>query len=370
MKNEALSAHASARAVRRAAKRKARATRARWTDGRPSRRPASGLLSFIGTTAKVISHSVPLPWEVTASAIPPGVSTAWCSDAVMLQAAVKAGAPFIVVPHGPAGAAILDAAAAKLRGSAAFTRITCPDGKPWSANEVATAILGGRADDENGERLVARVLAERSRAPHLLVAVDGADKLAPDALTFLQRLTEVRLPGAPAVQVAFPGGAEFYVLLADERFHAIREEVRSEVGPDAEYDPNAPAVSPLTGRQRAGMAVGLMTVCGLLVGPFVPWKALPALGARTVAPPVAVAQAVPTPPPEPVVLAAAAPAPAEDMASVRARLRREFETSLTARGPSARRLSVVERERLFRAYMARQQVSVPHPIAAPADRHI
>ena len=369
MKNEALSAHASARAVRRAAKRRERATRAKWAYGRPSRAPVSGLFRHLGKAAQVASRSVPLPWEATASAIPPGVSTAWCSDAVMLQAAVKSGAPFIVVPRGRMGAAILDAAAAKLRGGAAFTRITCPDGKPWSASEVATAILGGHADDENGERLVARVLAERSRAPHLLVAVDGADRLSPDALAFLQRLTEVRLPGAPAVQVAFPGGAEFYVLLAEERFHAIREEVRSEIGVEAEYAPNAPAVSPLTGRQRAGLAVGLMTVCGLLVGPFVPWKVLPAFGTRAVAPPVAVAQAVPTPPPEPVVLAAA-PAPAEDMASVRARLRREFETSLAARGTSARRMSVVERERLFRAYMARQQVSLPHPIAAPADRPI
>ena len=359
---DALTVHAS----KERAGRRARSSMKRWVVVRSARGRRAALAVHAAPFVRVASHSVPLPWEAAANAIPSGVSTAWCGDAVTLRAAIEAAVPFIVVPRGAEGTALLDAVAAKLGTCVSLTRIGAAARTLSTSQALAAAI----AEGEGGAAGVARVLAERGQGvDHLLVGIDEAGRLSPEALAFLQRLTEIRTPGSPAVQVAFVGGPPFFMSLADERFQSIREEVRSESGGDFEYDPNTPEVARLTGSQRAGLAAGLLTVFSLMIGPLVPWAALPSLGWHA-ASASQVAQAPATPSPNPAVLAVAVMAPVENPAVILARQRQEFDTALAARGPNARRLSQAERDRLFRSYLARQQGPVFSPGVRLADRHV
>ena len=349
--------------------RRVRASMKRWAMGRASRKRVAALSRQVASVRPGSGYSVPLPWEATVDTIPSKVSTAWCGDAVTLQAAIKAGVPFIVVPRGAEGAALLQAATARLGESVSITHTGRSTGKTLSASQVVTA-LGGGTDPDGEASSVARALVERGcEAKHILVVVDEAGKLSIEALAFLHRLSEVRTADAPAVQLAFSGGSSFFMLLADGRFNAIRENLRSEVGADFEYDPNAPEVASLTGGQRAGMAVGMMTVFCLMVAPLVPWHTLPSFeGHATTA--IQVAEAPVTPPPNAVLVTMATVASVENSPEMLARQKQEFSAALEARGPAARHLSQAERDRLFRNYMARHQEPVVRSGMMPADRHV
>ena len=98
-----------------------------------------------------------------------------------------------------------------------------------------------------------------------------------------------------------------------------------------------------------GVGIVVLAMLGLAFGAAVPKGLAPLFGSGT-------SVALPAPPAPPVVVAdmlPLAPVRPEDAAMERGRLRRAFDATLVSQGPAARRLPAVERERMFRDYLAR-----------------
>lgn len=351
--------------------------------------------------------SLPVPVLNTVS---PGPSAARaCDAAAAAQAAILAGKPFIAVRAGAASGALFDAIAAGLVGEGVvFVRVGGTPPSPVSVGRIMAQIAGaGGGDDDEVARVLHALVARGQGARHLVVAVEGADALAPAALSFLQLLPSLQTPGVPPVQVVFASGAGFWALLDDERFRPVRygldgpaddatEKPAVAAAPAGPGFDAPPRRVPLPRLRLLAVAAGTLAVFALgAVAVHQPPSGgasekphepvAPALAAAAVslqepvspAPPAA--PAVPTPPPS--VTADPEPGPAEgsaapslphpdDPAANRARLRREFDAFLESRGPGARRLSMAERDQLFREYLARRPDPAPPSPTATAGLHV
>ena len=169
--------------------------------------------------------------------LPCNMPVAWCEDAAALHAAVAVSVPLIVIPGHDRGAAVLDMATAKLSGQeVALVRIRSTPASPLSVGQVVAQLMGGTDHDPGGRQdargLLRALHARNPDARRLVVAVEGAHTLAAPVTSLLRRLSHVSMPVGPQVQIVFVGGVQCYVMLAEDRFRAIREAVRSEVEAD------------------------------------------------------------------------------------------------------------------------------------------
>ncbi len=317
--------------------------------------------------------------------------------------------PFLFLPAEP-GAAGIEAALAGLDpNQVAVLRIRNPLAAPLSL-ERAMLQLAPEGDDapadDDAARLLHTVTARAAGRPTLLVVVEQAETLTTRALALVQLLPGLHPPGGPAVRVAFVGTPAFHALLDDPRFHPIRDHLATPP-PNGAAAATARPPAPLRPRRTrpailAALAVAALGAVSLrprnpppAPAPLAPapLAAAPLAAAPSPATPAAAGPApalaaappapappepppppaAPVPPPEAAPPAAAPPPPApapEDPAAARARLFRDFNTFVEARG-LAGRLSRADREALFAEYLARHQVaSLPTaatiPPAAPA----
>lgn len=328
-------------------------------------------------------------------------------DANWLAAACFGNSAFLVLAA-EITAATLDAAIARLDPEQVATiRIRNPLAAPLSFERAMLQLAPENSDQDvlslMGKRsLVSAMTARAAGRPCLLVVVEQADTLTVSALALLELLSGLEIPDVDRVRVAFLGGPAFDRLLNDPRFQTVRDRSTWLAAPkDAHLPQPAAAAAPITlltsedtspVRQRrlikilgaAAVAVIVLLAAAIWPGsaPTTDAPVSPDAQAQdepastptpqdevTQASPPVVAAAVPPsrsalpaeealvlPPVEPAPPSAAPPAIAEDPATARARVFREFNAFLEARG-LAGRLSRSDREALFQEYLVRHQTA-------------
>ncbi len=349
----------------------------------------------------------------------------------LLTRAILDREPFIAVIGDQAHdlAAVLDAASRAMAERAVrFVRVGGGPSTPLAVGEVIRA-LGGDEPADDGEEVAERVLQALTRRldgeDQVVLAVERAETLQPQVLSFLQLLPAIRKNGSPLLQVLFAGRPDFWTLLDQEAFRALRNQLATCVTvarteqralvpvrmvPVSEAPPRDRAVRRrrlATGLACAAAVVGL----GFVVYGFF-YRGLPYELAAISRPPVQAApqpipSASPTPAPAAPPAAAkpaaspsdapppdsrpapvpatqtadaaastAAPAPSEPAPAPavaaspaggdRERLRHEFDAFLDQSGAAAG-LTEAQRGLLFEQYVARRGAAAPatDPSAAP-----
>jgi hypothetical protein len=308
--------------------------------------------------------------------------------------------------------ATLDAAIARLNSDRVATiRIRNPLAAPLSFERAMLQLAPENSDQDvlslMGKRsLVSAMTARAAGRPCLLVVVEQAETLTVSALTLLELLSGLEIPDVDRVRVAFLGGPAFDRLLSEPRFQTARDHSAWLAAPRDAHLPQAdtaaapiavlPSVDSSPVRQRrlikifGAAAVAVVVLLAVAIWPGSPPTtdapvSLPALAqdepasaptpqeevTQASSPVVAAAippsrsvlpaeEALVPPPVEPAPPSAAPPAVAEDPVVARARIFREFNAFLEARG-LAGRLSRSDREALFQEYLVRH-----HTAAAPA----
>lgn len=348
------------------------------------------------------------------------------AQAASLVAAIRAKVPMMALLGGPKQAAKVEIAIRELAtAQIAFVRIANPLASPLSLERLVLQITRDEVDEisrDEAERVLRALIARSDTLQQVVVVVEQAETLAPEALEFLHGLPELSHPSLAPVQVALVGGSALGARIGDNRIYIIRN-------PADPAPATAVQTSTLTmqasrpcvyrkGRSRskavllAGLSLGGMVACLFMIqGPFQPHAiprsptlpspltptktaSLPTTGvpqqtakstphALPVAPLTQSAgqqltetqSALPEtslqvssaelPIPEPPSLLSAPIL--ENAATSRVWLYREFTTFLAARSVG-RLLSQAERKALFQEYLARHQaMPSSSQTAAPAS---
>lgn len=308
-----------------------------------------------------------------------------------------------------------------------FVRIGNPLVSPLSVERLVLQITRGEADEVrrgNVERVLRALIARSDARRQVVVVVEQAETLAPEALEFLHGLPGLSHPSLAPVQVALVGASALGARIADNRTYIIRDPANP--APAIAIRTPAPALRtpwPRASRKeqpRSGVlllaGVGLCGVAAILFmirGPFQPdtvprgptlpgtltltetqapspptasepqQTAIAAPQALLAAPLTQLVEQQPTEAPPALAQASPQASPAEmpaleppspplaplleDAAAARARLYREFTAFLNTRS-LGRRLPQAEREALFQEYLARHQATLSSlQTAAPAE---
>ena len=304
-----------------------------------------------------------------------------------MLAALRGDAAFLVL-IGKNVAVDFEAALAELDPTRVSTvRIRNPLATPLSPHRMMLQLApndgeeDGSACDDAG-RLLRAVKARAGGRPSLLVVVEQAETLTAAALALLQLLPELHAPGVPSVRVAFLGSSAFHDLLRDPRFSPIRDHLaHSPLLGDAGAPPTLQD-GRWPKRQRFIVAAAFLAVAVALgTGnlffhhPFpaapvpIPTQVpAPSSAAAARADPATQLSAAPTPDASQTAAPPLPKATAEDPVAARARLFREFNAFVEARG-LAGRLSQLDRETLFQEYLVRRHgaaAGTPSTTVAPA----
>lgn len=337
--------------------------------------------------------------------------------ATSLAAAIRAKVPMMALLGGPKQAAKVEIAIRELAAAhIGFVRISNPLVSPLSLERLVLQITcdkAGKVRRDNTERVLRALIARSDTRRQVVVVVEQAETLAPEALEFLHGLPGLSHPSLAPVQVALVGASALGARIADNRTYIIRDPA-DPAPATAVRTPTLAMQAPRPHASRKGRprsevlllaglgSCGVVAILFMIHGPFQPdiiprsstpprtltptktqapsspiasepqQTATAAPQALPVAPliqpagqqlteaPPALAQASPQvapaelpvfePPSPPFAL------PLEDTATARARLYREFTAFLGTRS-LGRRLSQTEREALFQEYLARHQVT-------------
>ena len=152
------------------------------------------------------------------------VSTNSVARATDLATAIRAKVPVMALLGGSTQFDKVAAAIKELAsGQIGFIRIGSPLGLTLSLEQLVTQICGGRADDDRdpAEGVLRALIARSDMRRQLVVIVEQAETLSPEALEFLHGLPEMGHPSLALVQVALVGGAAFGARIADQRIYVI-----------------------------------------------------------------------------------------------------------------------------------------------------
>ncbi|RYY16265.1 MAG: hypothetical protein EON55_04740 [Alphaproteobacteria bacterium] len=296
-----------------------------------------------------------------------------------------------------------------------FVRVRNPLIAPLSLDRLVLQITGDDADEQsldNIDRVRRSLIARSTMQRQIVVVVEQAETLTPEALDFLHGLPGLNDPSVAPVQVALVGSSALGARLADSPTYIIRDPA---VAAPASVPPAPKIVSQearlSTSRKQRPRSASLLvaslvlTAAGAILfmvhgafqadtiplGPTLTPTLTPA-PSPTIAsePPQTVTAAMPVlpepqsvpPPVQPVAEPSSALEPTvpqvspieppipeppvpplQQAATDRARLYREF-TAFLDTSPMGRRLSQAEREALLQDYLARHQTTLSSSQAA------
>lgn len=296
-----------------------------------------------------------------------------------------------------------------------FVRVRNPLIAPLSLDRLVLQITGDDADEQwldNIDRVRRSLVARSTMRRQIVVVVEQAETLTPEALEFLHGLPGLSDPSLAPVQVALVGSSALGARLADSPTYIIHdpaESVPASVSPSPKVI--SQAVRPSASRNRRPRSVSLLVATLVLAGagailfmaygafqpdtipigptpaptltqapspmiasepPQTVTAALPASPEPQSVPPAVQPVAEPSPalepaspqvpPVEPPIPEPPVP-PLEQAATDRARLYREF-TAFLDTSAMGKRLSQTEREALLQEYLARHQTTLSSSQAA------
>lgn len=296
-----------------------------------------------------------------------------------------------------------------------FVRVRNPLIAPLSLDRLVLQITGDDADEQsldNIDRVRRSLIARSTMQRQIVVVVEQAETLTPEALDFLHGLPGLSDPSVTPVQVALVGSSALGARLADSPTYIIRDPamaVPASVPPAPKIVPQEARLSTSRKQRRrsASLLVAslVLTAAGAILfmvyGAFQPdtiplgptlTPTLTQAPSRMIAsePPQTVTAALPvSPEPQsvpPAVQPVAEPSsaleptlpqispvelpipeppvpPLQQAATDRARLYREF-TAFLDTSSMGRRLSQAEREALLQDYLARHQTTLSSSQAA------
>jgi hypothetical protein len=315
-------------------------------------------------------------------ALPAGQTAGWLAEALLRQRQ-----RFVVLTgaEGAAAAAIIQSLGTELGPYTRVVRVANPLVSPLTVSRILLQLGGYPANsvEEDVSGAVCLLTAQIGSERQVLLVVENADTLDPDALQFLQELPDLAPAGTPTLQVLFIAGPRFAAEQTGVREFGARL-VCLEVAGTAS-DNTAAASRSARGTRFALPITGFMLLAGIAGaslyhqgwGPEPSKQGGPApAGQGGPAPAVSIApagndQASATEPeslPEgirgspPIAdLGNLAETPASDPPpGVSAdtveqpdRLRQEFDTFLSVSGPKYVKLTKAQRDLLFQQYLAR-----------------
>lgn len=322
---------------------------------------------------------------------------------------IRANVPMFALLRGQKQPAEVESAIRQLaEDQIGFVRVRNPLISPLSLDRLVLQITGDDADDvwlDNIDRVRRSLVARSTMRRQIVVVVEQAETLTPEALEFLHGLPGLSDPSVAPVQVALVGSSALGARLADSSTYIIHDPAESA---PASVIPSSKVVSQeirpsasRNGRPRsksllvaalvlAGASSILLLTYGALQPDTVPLgpmptptmtqaplpkiaseppqtvtAALPAAPEPQSVPPAVQSVAEPTPALEPaspqvlpvVPLIPEPPVPPLEQAALdRARLYREFTTFLDT-SVMGKRLSPTERAALLQEYLARHQAT-------------
>jgi hypothetical protein len=145
-------------------------------------------------------------------------------------------------------AAVLDAATVALQERA--VRVVRPTAGPamtLTVDEVIRALGGDEQMEDEGaaERVLLALTRRRGDEDQVVLVVEHAATLQPRVLSFLRLLPAIRTPESPMLQVLFAGRPDFWLLLDQEPFRPLRDQIGGSVVVISSVD--APCATPAGG---------------------------------------------------------------------------------------------------------------------------
>ena len=326
-----------------------------------------------------------------------------------LTDAIRANVPMLALLRGQRQPAEVETAIRQLaEDQVGFVRVRNPLIALLSLERVVLQITGddaGEGPQDNLERVRRALIARSTMRRQIVIVVEQAETLTPEALEFLHGLPGLSDPSLAPVQVALVGSSALGARLADSRIYMIHDPavaVPASVVPTPKIVPQEtrPSASRKERPRSASLLVASLVLIGagailfMVYGAFEPdtiplgptpaptltqapsptiaseppqtaTAALPASPEpQSVSPAVQpVAESSPAlepaspqgPPAEPAIPEPPVP-PFDQAATDRARLYREFTTFLDT-SPMGKRLSQTERAALLQEYLVRHQAS-------------
>ena len=149
----------------------------------------------------------------------------------LVAGAILERVPFIAMTgnKGVGKTTVLEAAIARLAEQPVrFIRVGNPLATPLTLGRMLIQIANsGHGDpDENDEkRALIALRARQGSEEQVVLVVEEADTLRPQALSFLQLLTRISEPDSPLLQMLFVGRPSFWGLLEPAEFRELRERI-------------------------------------------------------------------------------------------------------------------------------------------------
>ncbi len=180
--------------------------------------------------------------------------------------------PFIAVTgDDPSGLeTVLDAAMVALAGrDVRFVRIPGELSAPLTVGTLIRQIGGDElagGGRDGAERLL-QALSRLGDEGQVVLAVEHAETLQPQALSFLQLLPAIHAAGSPALQVLFVGRPGLWRLLENQAFHPIRDQLLTRIAMEQAEQPSAPPAPemPPTAPPPGAVTRRYVTAAALLV---------------------------------------------------------------------------------------------------------